>query len=330
MSLVSQKEVVYLMNKLNKRLFGLILASFSALLFTNPAIISHASKVTTTNQPRITMAKPRPKNNKVRKPSAETRFHNEINAFGKTRRFYRHPSINWNARDLGGYRTHSGLYTKCDNIFRGGKLQYISKHGIRTMKRLHINEVIDLRSPNWHSGVNRMPDPGENHTRYRGLHVKYKIYPTNTDAEKANYMPLAKKYGEYYCYGKPFVTYHSAIWSYRKAFHQLLNHKHGAVYIHCLEGHDRTGVTSALILNALGVPRKTVYKDFLVTEYYQRKYPYVMQNTELNHFYNTIHANFKNVNHYLRYEIGLTPRKLRKLRSMYLTKKRQNPKLFVD
>ena len=40
--------------------------------------------------------------------------------------------------------------------------------------------------------------------------------------------------------------------------------------IHCTSGKDRTGITVALLLHALGVPKETIFEDYLLTNDYRR------------------------------------------------------------
>lgn len=48
-------------------------------------------------------------------------------------------------------------------------------------------------------------------------------------------------------------------------FKVLLTTTNGATLFHCTAGKDRTGFAAFLILSALGVPRETIIKDYLLT-----------------------------------------------------------------
>jgi len=54
---------------------------------------------------------------------------------------------------------------------------------------------------------------------------------------------------------------------YGKILHRILAGDLPAVE-HCTSGKDRTGVFSAILLTALGVPREAVVQDYLLTEHY--------------------------------------------------------------
>jgi protein-tyrosine phosphatase len=51
---------------------------------------------------------------------------------------------------------------------------------------------------------------------------------------------------------------------YRVIVHELLE-GHAPLLLHCTAGKDRSGVASALILAALGVPRATILRDYELT-----------------------------------------------------------------
>ncbi|MBP5727502.1 MAG: tyrosine-protein phosphatase, partial [Clostridia bacterium] len=55
--------------------------------------------------------------------------------------------------------------------------------------------------------------------------------------------------------------------SFRRVMLAILEHDYskGAVLWHCTEGKDRCGMTTALILEALGVDRETITQDYLKT-----------------------------------------------------------------
>lgn len=228
-----------------------------------------------------------------------------------------YPSINWNARDLGGYPAGHGYRTRSDKVFRGGNLKGISNAGINQMKALNIRKVIDLRSYHHQGGAD--PQEGARHNR---LGVIYREYPVNTYRQKLNLRYYKTRYGgEAYKYGAPFTTYRTARQAYRDVFDQLLRNQRGAIYFHCIQGRDRTGIMSALYLSALGVSRYNIFDDFLMTNYYKHRYTYHSQSQELNRFFNTIDHYYGDTHNYLRRGLGLSNRQLNRLKAKYLVKK---------
>jgi protein-tyrosine phosphatase len=59
-----------------------------------------------------------------------------------------------------------------------------------------------------------------------------------------------------------------ALDQYRELFARLEREDSVPLLFHCTAGKDRTGVGSALILLALGVPEKTVMWDYMLTGFY--------------------------------------------------------------
>ena len=246
-----------------------------------------------------------------------------VHSTAAARRGDHHPSISSNTRDLGGYRTSNGKdVVKNDLIFRSGNFAHLNYRGAKTLHRLGIREVIDLRYPSGKSGaMSQYPDPGESGTAQRSsLRLKYKDYPTYSYYEEQRTEPAKRREGEIYRYGWPFTTLKSARKSYYEVFSQLLRKHSGAIMINCTGGRDRTGLASALILSALGVSRYNISNDYLLSDYYNHKYPYGSQLRELNHFYNTVQANYGSMNNYLHRGIGLKTWQINKLRRMYLVR----------
>lgn len=67
---------------------------------------------------------------------------------------------------------------------------------------------------------------------------------------------------------KSMVSSEPAKAAYSKVFNGILADIDGSLY-HCSAGKDRTGWASAVLLTALGVPRETVFKDYLASNTYR-------------------------------------------------------------
>lgn len=67
---------------------------------------------------------------------------------------------------------------------------------------------------------------------------------------------------------RSFVRDEYSVKQYARFMDILLNHEKGAVLWHCSAGKDRAGIGTALLLCALGVPRKTIREDFMKTNLY--------------------------------------------------------------
>ena len=60
-----------------------------------------------------------------------------------------------------------------------------------------------------------------------------------------------------------FVTDEYSLKQYARFLDVLLHVKNGAVVFHSATGEDRTGVGTALLLFALGVPKETIRRDYM-------------------------------------------------------------------
>ena len=60
------------------------------------------------------------------------------------------------------------------------------------------------------------------------------------------------------------VSSSNAMAAYKTMFEVLLNQERGETLFFCSHGRDRTGIAAMLILTALGVPKKTIYEDYLL------------------------------------------------------------------
>ncbi|MBQ0016795.1 MAG: tyrosine-protein phosphatase [Bacteroidales bacterium] len=183
-----------------------------------------------------------------------------------------------NARDLGGIRTQDGRVVKKGKLIRSGMLAHASEADIIYLRdTLHINTVIDLRTA---YEVSKSPDqfvPGVRsismpvQDKKNNLWVAMSKLPgseperlrafARTDLGKEM---TRKMY-------KGFVTDEFCQLQFA-AFLELLATRHSErpILWHCSQGKDRTGLTAALLLFALGCDRATVVNEFRLTNvYYQ-------------------------------------------------------------
>lgn len=243
---------------------------------------------------------------------------NRTNLAAYQRKNYHFPTINWNARDLGGYYAGPHRWTKTGVVFRGGDLHNISKRGVNQLKQKNIDEVIDLRSYHHQGGA----DPGEAQPNQSNpLHVKYMEDVVNTRADKRAIAPYKRMYGgELYKYATSFLTWRDARNAYHDVFMHLLNHKTGGIYFHCIDGDDRTGIMSILYLASLGVSKWNIYNDYLLTNYYHHKTTYNYKAKEIDRFYWGIRYYYGTMNNYLTSSrgVGLTKGQIAQMRKKYL------------
>ncbi len=167
-----------------------------------------------------------------------------------------------NFRDLGGYRTASGMAVKWRTLFRSGDPsgltpadeKKLAGYGIRTVCDLRDNDEREEEPNRWveHAGLDywtrdyamdlsplaaAMRDPQPSHDKSRaGMLALYRQLPE----EQAE--------------------------SYAAMFGKLVDGKLPLAF-NCSAGKDRTGVGAALILHALGVPRETILADYALSDH---------------------------------------------------------------
>ena len=168
-----------------------------------------------------------------------------------------------NFRDLGGYRTADGRAVKWGTIFRSDTLAALSDRDVETVGGLGITTACDLRY-----AEERDLEPSRllGHERIEVLALGLPERPGASfldsfevadDKEAAARGYLLENYALY-----P-VLYADA---YRAIFARLIDgHR---VVVHCTAGKDRAGTAIAMLLSALGVPRETVFEDYLLTNQY--------------------------------------------------------------
>jgi protein-tyrosine phosphatase len=171
-----------------------------------------------------------------------------------------------NFRDLGGYKTADGHTVKQGQMYRSGSLGSLTAKGQADLAQLHIASIIDLRTTEERShdtnGLSAAFGPAY-WTRDYGMSLGDMSQagmrsmfsdPSKLTAENMRDM-MANAYRTMPKEQAP---------SYREMFARLIAGKEPLV-VNCTAGKDRTGIASALVLTALGVPYETVRQDFLLS-----------------------------------------------------------------
>jgi len=169
-----------------------------------------------------------------------------------------------NFRDIGGYTTKDGHHVRWAKLYRSADLSKLTDSDLGLLSNLKIAYDIDLRGtqesqkapdrmvPNMHYQL--CPAGSENlDGMMRGIAMLKN--PKQADslmvAFYANTAPLKGRY--------------------QPLFNSLLDlPQEESLLFHCSAGKDRTGMGTALILYALGVPYHTIMEDFLASNYYRK------------------------------------------------------------
>jgi protein-tyrosine phosphatase len=238
-----------------------------------------------------------------------------------------------NFRDMGGYRTADGRHVKWGVLYRSGSMAKLTIADFQTLQSLRIQSIVDLRDNGERS---REPlsrpagfTPAVLTTDYAldRSEIAKAFSTPNVTAEQAR-----RIFDQFYA----ALPYQFAP-QYRILFAQLLAGKTPLI-VNCSAGKDRTGVASALILTALGVPRQTVVQDYMLSMKgfqpaktasgvdprmagYSPQVAEILRGVEprfLNAAFAAIESRPGGLNGYFRNELKLTPADLKRLKSLYL------------
>ena len=231
-------------------------------------------------------------------------FFNRLGKFAHQREPYHYDNITYNTRDLGGYKTKDGKYmVKPNQLIRSPYLQNIDTSGVNFLRQKGVTLDIDLRN-----SVQRRDAHDFSYVKHPGIKVIYdSVY-----SDESFFSNPDSHYCNIYTIKQP------AIKAYRKAIKLILNN-HGATIFHCIQGRDRTGIVSILLLTALGVSHFDIINDYLLTRYYGDPEPYFDLHNNLKNFYHTIDRHYGSIKGYLP-EVGLDEKNIEKLRKQYLMK----------
>ena len=159
-----------------------------------------------------------------------------------------------NKRDLGGLKTKDGRVIRSGMLVRSAKLAEAEENDLKG-----IASIIDLRTiaereeiPDATCGREYLPVPVFNQMNEGISHEE------EAEKKKDPLPDMAVLYG---------ILMRVYADNFGKILKTIIHHdfSKGAVLWHCTEGKDRCGMTTALVLEALGVDRENILEDYLKT-----------------------------------------------------------------
>lgn len=156
-----------------------------------------------------------------------------------------------NTRDLGGYETQEGSYTKTHKYIRAATPAHLTKKDMDYLVDYGVSVVIDLRGQN---EVLQAPNQMKDDPRIRYYHVDV-FNRENADIAPKD-VPF-KNMGDLYC-----MMLDDLQASFKKVFTIFLENMDKTILFHCSAGKDRTGVISALLLDLAGCHEYDIIKDY--------------------------------------------------------------------
>lgn len=177
-----------------------------------------------------------------------------------------------NARELGGYVLPGGGVVRKGVLIRGGALVKVSPEELDRLKNeFHISLIFDFRTsmevkhaPDMHLDGARniwLPAFDENRMTMEKLSLPEIAY-RNLGCwliENARNPEVQKVAMDMY---SVMVENEFTQVQYAGFFQNILSSENDAVYWHCSQGKDRTGIGAAFILAALGADRSLIMHDF--------------------------------------------------------------------
>ena len=167
-----------------------------------------------------------------------------------------------NFRDFGGYINTEGRHVSKGKLFRCGNMSEILPDAFDDFANLKIGAICDLRS---HEEAETSPSPLGYPFDSR---VHLPIWPGSSVQFQTKFMesgeePKEEDFREFMInVTREIALDHMDVYS--KFLDLLLNTSEGFLF-HCSAGKDRTGIGGALILHALGVEKKVILEDYLLS-----------------------------------------------------------------
>ena len=163
-----------------------------------------------------------------------------------------------NLRDVGGLPVNGGGVVRPRTLLRSGSLRGLSAADAQSLlTEWNLRTVVDLRTPAELAadGPTRLADAGIA-TAHLPLMADSAIALSRMQSDEDAVQTLAEAYNSFVDHrgGHILTVARMIAWS-----------ADGSLLVHCSAGKDRTGVTIAILLDAIGVRRDAVIADYART-----------------------------------------------------------------
>lgn len=157
-----------------------------------------------------------------------------------------------NFRDVGGYRTATGEIVRWRRLFRSDDLDELSPHDVEVLcDDLGVRTVVDLRAEHELRADARHP---LGHGRVELVAAPFVTDDVPQEPPDGS-LGLARRY---------VVLLEQGGAGVRSVFDAVASSP-GGVVVHCAAGKDRTGLTVAAVLGAVGVVEEDIATDYALT-----------------------------------------------------------------
>ncbi len=255
----------------------------------------------------------------------------------------------YNFRDFGGYQTIDGRKLKRGLLYRSDELSHLTQKDKQVLKNLNIKTVIDYRNE-----AERL----ENENKNFGQKKTFSLTPVADiaalasaeygDIDMANQSKLTPELAEFLMIEQnhTFVTDSHCKKVYKKMLEIYLTPDSGIIVQHCRGGKDRTGYGVALLQGLLGVEKKDIIRDYLLTNLYkkernQQSLEKIKEETEnpslvkairyfkmadtrfLGTALSYIEEHYQTIENYVKENLSITEEQIQYLKERYLEKKEE-------
>ncbi len=234
-----------------------------------------------------------------------------------------------NARDLGGIPAADGRRVRPGRLLRGAGLEALTEADIRKLQAYPLRHIVDLRDARECEKRPDMEVPGAVFHNLPALNYLPPRAPMTN--EPPDFMAMFRR-----VYTKLARSDDTAE-VYREFFRILLDCTDGAVYFHCAQGKDRTGIAAILALTALGADQTEAERDYFLSndglresmEHPEkvdvRPWPretleqlFLVHRSVLDAYLGAVREDWGGLDGYLRGRLGLTDADFARLRELYL------------
>ncbi len=169
-----------------------------------------------------------------------------------------------NFRDVGGYQTVDGKQVKYGKLFRSDDLAALNSNDLEVLQTIGVETVYDLRH-NYErvQFPNRLPEGDQIRV------VEIPVYYPPLDRRESRRKILSGEFERGHFQQLMIEANRAFALEFPDQFAAIArgvaDSGSQAVVIHCADGKDRTGFAIAMLLTAVGVPRETVYEDYLLS-----------------------------------------------------------------
>lgn len=256
-----------------------------------------------------------------------------------------------NVRELGGLPLKDGRTVRCGRLIRSGRLSDLTNLDCRILEnRWNVTEIVDLRDD---QEVREHPDPPLRQATLRRLSLfpgeaagisrrDLGESPADLAIRRARTLGpggarrlLEQMY-------PAMVSQPYCLERLQDFFQLLLSHEKGAFLWHCTSGKDRTGLSCALLLWALGASWDTILADYLFTNRQTNAYRdalcrdmekhgacpedveqiYILESVRavyLEKCFSMILRDYGSVDRFMETKLNMTKKKTARLRELYVS-----------